>query len=109
MDLSAFLAAFASFCAVLGVPCGILFREVIKSKDAHAANQAADCAREIANLKEAHARELAARDREIADRDRRLEVASVTEARLIEMALRTTVTGERAASAAEVALRGKAS
>ena len=59
------------------------------------------CAREIASLKEAHGRELTARDREIEARDRRLEAANVTEARLIEMALRSTVAGEKTATAAE--------
>lgn len=92
MDTSAFVAAFGAFMAIIGVPCGILFREVIKSKDAAMAQQAADCARE-----------LAARDREIKTRDDRLEAAHITETRLIEIALRSTAAGEKAADVAATA------
>lgn len=87
--------------AVLGVWALVSGRVIARpSHDAIVAN----CTRELANLKEAHARELATLNREIVDRDRRLELAGVTETRLIEMALRSTAAGEKIGSAAKEAV-----
>lgn len=88
------LTAFAALMTVIGVPVGILFREVIRSKDHQIEACRADCAREIEALQAAHLRELI-------DRDRQIEGLNVTESRLIEMALRSTAAGERVALTAE--------
>lgn len=96
------LAAFAALLTVVGVPVGIMWRQHVKTVDEDRAALVAAHEREIANLREAH-------EREIADRDRRLEASSVTETRLIEMAFRSVMAGEKAADTAVTALRNKAS
>lgn len=67
----------------------------------------ANCGRELANLKEAHIRELAGKDEVIADLHRRVEAGDITSARVMEMAFRSVLAGEKAADTAVTALRGK--
>jgi hypothetical protein len=107
MSLTEVMATFAALLTVVGVPVGILFRQHVKDDEAERIALLATHERALAALQESHNRELAARDREVADRDRRLELANVTESRLIEMALRSTQAGEKAADVAITAARGK--
>lgn len=104
MSLGEVLATFAALMTVIGVPVGILYRQNVKTSESQIAALVEECARSIADLKEAHVREMAACTRELAERDRRLEAANVTESRLIEMALRSTAAGEKIGSAAREAV-----
>lgn len=88
------LAALGVLMGIIGLPVGILFREVIRSKDRQVEACREDCVRALATLAEAHVRELA-------DKDRQIEGLNITESRLIEMALRSTAAGERVALTAE--------
>jgi hypothetical protein len=107
MSLNEVLGVVAAILTLIGTPVGFLFRQHLKDDEAERFALLAAHERALAALQTAHDRELAARDREVADRDRRLELANVTESRLIEMALRSTQAGEKAADAAITVTRGK--
>lgn len=104
------VATVVAILTAIGVPVGILWREVVRSKDSALAAQGAECVRALDTLREAHARELTDRDRLIdrirADCDRERAEAVAVRDRLIEVALRSASVGEKAADAAQRAVGG---